>query len=64
MFQGYCHLCIWRVTINYANSVEDMKSPKEDYEIRKGVALDSGTREDLLMLLFLYSSRYLLFIYI
>ena len=25
----------WRVTINYANSVEDMKSPKEDYEIWK-----------------------------
>ena len=31
--------------------VEDMKSPKEDYEIRKSVVSDPGTREDLLIFL-------------
>ena len=31
-----------------------MKSPKEDYEIRKSVGSDLGTREDLLNFLFFY----------
>ena len=32
-----------------------MKSPKEDYEIRKRVALDSGIREDLIIFLSFYT---------
>ena len=32
-----------------------MKSPKEDYNIRKSVALDSGPREDLLIFLSFYT---------
>ena len=35
--------------------VEDMKSPKEDYEIRKSVVSDPGTREDLLNFLSFYN---------
>ena len=31
-----------------------MKSPKEDYKIRKSVVSDLGTREDLLNFLFFY----------
>ena len=31
-----------------------MKSPKEDYEIRKSVVSNLGTREDLLNFLFFY----------
>ena len=31
-----------------------MKSPKEDYEIRKSVVSDLGTREDLPYFLFFY----------
>ena len=36
-------------------SVEDMKSPKEDYEIRKSVVSDPGTGEDLLNFLSFYN---------
>ena len=32
-----------------------MNSPKEDYEIRKRVESDPGTREDLLNFLFFYT---------
>ena len=35
--------------------VEDMKSPKEDYEIRKRVVSDPGTGEDLLVFLSFYT---------
>ena len=35
-------------------SVEDMKTPKEDYEIHKSVVSDLGTREDLLNFLSFY----------
>ena len=35
--------------------VEDMKSPKEDYEIRKSVVSDPGTAEDLLNFLSFYN---------
>jgi len=35
--------------------VEDMKSPKEDYEIRKWVVSDPGTGEDLLNFLSFYT---------
>ena len=35
--------------------VEDMKSPKEDYEIRKSVVSDPGTGEDLLNFLSFYN---------
>ena len=35
--------------------VEDMKSPKEDYEIRKSVVSDPGTGEDLLIFLSFYT---------
>ena len=41
--------------INKQNVVEDMKSPKEDYEIHKSVVLDPGTREDLLNFLSFYT---------
>ena len=37
------------------NLVEDMKSPKEDYEIRKLVVSDPGTGEDLLNFLSFYT---------
>ena len=36
-------------------TVEDMKSPKEDYEIHKGVVSDPGTGEDLLNFLSFYT---------
>ena len=32
-----------------------MKSPKEDYEIRKSVVSDPGIGEDLLIFLFFYT---------
>ena len=35
--------------------VEDIKSPKEDYEIRKSVVSDPGTGEDLLNFLSFYT---------
>ena len=35
--------------------VEDMKSPKEDYEIRKRVVSDPGAGEDLLNFLSFYN---------
>ena len=41
--------------INKQNVVEDMKSPKEDYEIHKSVVSDPGTREDLLNFLSFYT---------
>ena len=37
------------------NVVEDMKSPKEDYEIRKSVVSDPRTGEDLLNFLSIYT---------
>jgi hypothetical protein len=37
------------------SDVEDMKSPKEDYEIRKSVVSDPGTGEDLLNFLSFYT---------
>ena len=36
-------------------SVEDMKSPKEDYEIRKSEVSNPGTGEDLLNFLSFYN---------
>ena len=39
----------------YLYIVEDMKSPKEDYEIRKKVVSDPGTGEDLLIFLSFYT---------
>ena len=43
----------WR--IEKLETVEDMKSPKEDYEIGKSVVSDPGTGEDLLTFLSFYT---------
>ena len=45
----------WGFTIVNNKVVEDMKSPKEVYEIRKLVVSNLGTREDLLNFLFFYT---------
>ena len=42
--------------------VEDMKSPKEDYEIRKSVVSDPGTGEDLLNFLSFYTLVFIMYL--
>ena len=44
--------------------VEDMKSPKEDYEIRKSVTSDLGTREDLLNFLSFNTLEFIMYCYL
>ena len=44
--------------------VEDMKSPKEDYEIRKSVTSDLGTREDLLIFLSFNTLEFIMYCYL
>ena len=39
-----------------------MKSPKEAYKIRKSEALDSGSREDLLIFLSFYTLVFIMYI--
>ena len=41
-----------------------MKSPKEDYKIRKSVASDPGTREDLLISSHLIHSLFIIYFYL
>ena len=41
-----------------------MKSPKEDYEIRKLVVLDLGTGEDLLNFLSFYTLVFNMYLYL
>ena len=40
-----------------------MKSPKEDYEIRKSVVSETGTREDLLIFLSFNNSLFIMYLY-
>ena len=46
---------ILKLLFCFLHIVEDMKSPKEDYEIRKRVVSDPGTGEDLLIFLSFYT---------
>ena len=41
-----------------------MKSPKEDYKIRKWVVLDPGTGEDLLIFLYFYTLVFNMYLYL
>ena len=41
-----------------------MKSPKEDYEIRKSVVSDPGTGEDLLNFLSFYTLVFIMYLYL
>ena len=45
-------------------SVEDMKSPKEDYEIRRLVVSDTGTGGDLLNFLSSYTLVFIMYLYV
>ena len=45
-------------------SVEDMKSPKEDYEIRRLVVSDTGTGGDLLNFLSSYTLVFIMYLYL
>ena len=45
----------YKMVLKIVTLVEDMKSPKEDYEIRKSVVSYPGTGEDLLIFLSFYT---------